>query len=201
MKKNILIVTTLLMFTLNYFCQDIISSKTYVNTCYNKHQCFSLSNGSFIYYNTANSELIIIVDFNMFKLGNDSLDEWLGDLDDTKLIFKGALPTSNLLELTHHNSKTILVNGIITFNNISINHTIEFTLFELANNGLLFKDNMQDYFDRLNINLQFAFYPKEFKINKKAHHLKKSITIAIYRGYINELKQGMEHLIIDNINK
>jgi len=43
--------------------------------------------------------------------------------------------------------------------------------------------------------MQLAFYPKDFNIHKKHHHYKKSITIAIYRGYINELKPGMENLI------
>ena len=31
------------------------------------------------------------------------------------------------------------------------------------------------------------------KINKKQHHLKKKITLAVYRGYINPFKPGMEH--------
>ena len=84
---------------------------------------------------------------------------------------------------------------MIKFNGISKPYSIELTIFEIPKDALLFKENSQDYFDRVNANLQLAFYPKDFNIHKKHHHYKKSITIAIYRGYINELKPGMENLI------
>ncbi len=175
--------------------QNIQSSKTYVNTCFNEQQCFSLNNSSFIFYNSANHEITLSIDFNKFKIGNDTLDEWLDDLDDTKLIFRGNINTDNLLSLTHHNSKPIIVNGLISFNGISHAHAIEMTLFEISKDGILFMNNQEDYFDRINVNLQFGFSPKEFKINKKKHHLKKKITIAIYRGVINSFKPGMEKWI------
>lgn len=183
----------LLITSLNCIAQDIHSSKTYIQTCYNDYQCFSLNNSSFMFYSPDNHELIIKVDFAKFRVGNDTLDQWLDDLDDTKLIFKGLLQTDNLLALSHHNSKAILVNGVMSFNGISHPHTIEFTLFDIAREGMLFKENQNDYFDRVNANVQFGFYPKEFKINKKQHHLKKKITLAIYRGYVNPFKPGMEH--------
>lgn len=185
----------ILISSLSIFGQDVKPSKTYIQTCYHDQQCFSLNNSSYVFYNPDNHELIISVDFSKFKIGNDTLDEWLNDLDDTKLVFKGQLNTDNLLTLTHHNSKAILVNGIISFNGISHSHTIELTLFEITQEAILFTDNKNNYFDRINANLQFAFYPKEFKINKKPHHLKNKITLAIYRGYVNPFNQGMEHLI------
>ena len=80
--------------------QDIQSSKTYINTCFNEQQCFSLNNSSFIFYNSANHEITLSIDFNKFKIGNDTLDEWLDDLDDSKLIFRGNINTDNLLSLT-----------------------------------------------------------------------------------------------------
>jgi len=190
MKRLILI---LLLSSLTIVAQDVQSSKTHIQTCYHDQQCFSLNNSSFIFYNPDNHELIITVDFAKFKIGNDTLDEWLDDLDDTKLIFRGQLNTDNLLSLTHHNSKAILVNGLMSFNSVSHAHTIELTLFEIPREGILFNDNQNNYFDRINANLQFGFYPKEFKINKKPHHLKKKITLAIYRGYVNPFKPGMEH--------
>jgi hypothetical protein len=173
--------------------QDVQSSKTYIQTCYHDQQCFSLNSSSFIFYNPNNHELSVTIDFAKFKIGNDTLDEWLDDLDDTKLIFKGQLNTDNLLAITHHNSKAILVNGLMSFNGVSHAHTIELTLFEIAREGILGVNNQNDYFDRINANLQFGFYPKEFNINKKPHHLKKKITLAIYRGYVNPFKTGMEH--------
>jgi hypothetical protein len=175
--------------------QEVFSSKTYINTCYNNQQCFSLNSSSHIFYQQDNHELIIVIDFSKFKTGHDTLDAWLDDLDDTKLIFRGYLNTENLLELSHHNSKAMIVNGMMTFNNISHSHAIELTLFELPRDGMLFMENQNNYYDRINANLQFSFYPKEFKINKKPHHLKKKITLAIYRGYVNPFKMGMEHWI------
>jgi hypothetical protein len=43
--------------------------------------------------------------------------------------------------------------------------------------------------------LQISFKPKEFKLDKKPHHLKKTISINIGSGYINQLKPGMEKFI------
>jgi hypothetical protein len=190
MKKLLLI---LFISSLKTNAQNVQPSKTYIQTCYNDRQCFSLNSSSFVFYNPDNHELIINVDFAKFKIGNDSLDEWLDDLDGTKLIFRGQLNTDNLLNLTHHNSKAILVNGLMSFNGVSHAHTIELTLFEISKEGMLFVDNQNNYFDRINANLQFGFYPKEFKINKKPHHLKKKITLAVYRGYVNPFKPGLEH--------
>jgi len=175
------------------FSQQVLSSKTYIQTSYNHQQNFSLNSSSYVFYNPDNHEFIIKVDFAKFRIGNDTLDEWLDDLDDSKLIFRGYLNTDNLLDLTHHNSKALLVNGIMSFNGISHSHTVELTLFEIPRESLLFIENQNNYFDRINANLQFGFYPKEFKIDKKPHHLKKKITVAIYRGYVNPFTQSMEH--------
>lgn len=190
MKKLLII---LFICSLRTIAQDVQPSKTYIQTCYHDQQCFSLNSSSFIFFNPDNHELIIHVDFAKFKIGNDSLDEWLDDLAGTKLIFRGQLNTDNLLNLTHHNSKAILVNGLISFNGVSHAHTIELTLFEIPREGMLFTDNQNNYFDRISASLQFGFYPKEFKINKKPHHLKKKITLAVYRGYVNPFKPGLEH--------
>ncbi len=192
--KHFIIILLLISFQIKAQ-QNVQTSKTYINTCYNEQQCFSLNSSSFIFFNPDNHELTIVVDFVKFKIGNDTLDEWLDDLDDTKLIFKGYLNTDNLLSLTHHNSKAIIVNGLMSFNGVSNAHSVELTLFEISRDGILFIDNQNDYFDRINANFQFGFYPKEFKLNKKPHHLKKKITLAIYRGYVNPFKPGMEHWI------
>jgi hypothetical protein len=185
------------LLSLGTSAQEVQSSKTYIQTCYNDKQCFSLNSSSFIFYNPDNHELLISVDFNKFKLGNDTLDEWLYDLDDTKLVFRGQLNTDNLLTLTHHNSKAIIVNGLMSFNGVSHTHSIELTLFEIPREGILFNDNQNNYFDRINANLQFGFYPKEFKLNKKQHHLKKKITLAIYRGYVNPYRSNTENFLKD----
>lgn len=177
------------------YSQNINSSKAFVRSCYNSQQCFALSESAFIFYNEANHEIIITLDFKKFKLGNDTLDEWLDDLDDSRLVFKGTLNVENLLVLANHNAKTLKVNGVMTVNNVSHSHTIELTLFEIKQDGMLFINNSQDYYDRISANLQFAFSPKEFNLHKKKHHLKKVISVAIYKGVINKFIPGMEQWI------
>jgi hypothetical protein len=196
MKKLIFLIIACI--TSHVFSQNINPSKAFVRTCFNNQQCFALNEAAFIYYNENNHELSIVLDFSKLKIGNDTLDEWLEDLDDTKLIFRGNLNTDNLLILTHHNSKAIIVNGIITFNNIAHAHSIELTMFEIKENSLLYNNNSQDYYDRLSANLQFAFSPKEFKVDKKEHRLKKTISIAIYRGLINKYKPELELFYLKN---
>jgi len=175
--------------------QNVVSSKVYINTCYQDHQCFSFSNGAYIFYDEGSHDLYVKIDFALFKTGNDSLDAWIKDLEETKLLFKGYLSAEKLVSLSQHNYKSTIINGLIYFNNTSHAHSIEFTMFEISDAGILRSDNKNDYFDRINANLQFSFSPKEFKLNKKPHHLKKPISIAIYRGYINPIKPGMDFWI------
>ncbi len=176
--------------------QNIIPSTAYIQSCYHKHECFSISNSALVFFNPGKNELIAQVDFNKFKLGNDSLDQWLKDLSETNLVFRGNLNTSDLLTLSHHNSKSLIVDGLINFNGFTKPYSLELNIFEVPKDAsLLFKENSQDYFDRVNANIQIAFYPKDFNVDKRHQHYKKSVSIAIYRAYINELKQGMEFLI------
>jgi len=194
MKINLLLI--LCFCSTNIFCQNINPSAVFARTCYNKQECFSFNdNGaSFLFYNQESHEFTVIVDFNILKIGNDTLDKWLEDLSGTKLVFKGVLNSENLLILSQHNSKSITVNGTISFNEISTSHSIELTMFELSDKGLLYRNNEQDYYDRLKANLQFSFYPKEFSLHKKEHHLKKTITVLIYNGYINKTSPLTEKL-------
>lgn len=198
--KQFFLIVALSLNCIFSYSQNVIPSTAYLQSCYNKHDCFSISNSALVFFNPNNNQLIAQFDFNKFKLGNDTLDEWLKELSETNLVFRGNLNTNDLLSLSHHNSKSILINGTIHFNGISKPHSLELTIFEISKDAILYKDNSQDYFDRVNANMQLAFYPKDFNIDKKHQHYKKSVTIAVYRGYINELKQGMEFLIKDKNN-
>ena len=180
------------------FSQVTLPSKAYMQTCYNKHDCYSISNSAYIFFNSNNNELSVIVDFNKFRLGNDTLDEWLKDLSGTQLVFKGQLCTNDLLLLSHHNSKPIIVNGQINFNGVSKSYSAEVNMFDISKEGLLFMSNGQDYFDRVNVNMQLSFNPKDFIIDRKRHHYKKSVIIGVYRGCINEMKPDMEALLAEN---
>jgi hypothetical protein len=182
------------------FSQSPRPSKAYINTCYNKHQCFSANetDGCYLFYSAANHELKLVIDFSKFRIGNDSIDEWLDDLDDTYLVFNGFIKNQKLLELSPSSSVSLNLNGAISFNNVLSSHFAELSLFEISNQGMLYHDNGQDYLDRVRANVMITFYPREFKINKKAHHLKKSISIAIYSGFINQLKPENESLFKKN---
>jgi len=182
------------------FCQAPRSSKAYVNTCFNKHQCFSVNEtqGCFVFYNQENQELKVVLDFSKFKTGNDTLDIWLDDLDDTYFVFNGFIKSQKFLELSPNNAFSFNLNGTISFNNVLSSHFAELSLFEISNQGMLYHDNGQDYLDRVQANIMITFYPREFKIDKKPHHLKKSISIAIYRGYINLYKPEYEYLFKKN---
>lgn len=196
MKILIVLFVSFSFLSFNIFPQSIIPSKAYINTCYNKHQCFSVneSEGCYIFYDQESQELKICIDFSKFKIGNDSLNVWLDDLDDTYFVFSGHIKNQKFLELSPNNAISINLNGTISFNKILSTHFAELSLFEISNQGMLYHDNGQDYLDRVQANLMISFYPREFKIDKKAHHLKKSISISIYRGYINKYKVENEYL-------
>ena len=97
--------------------------------------------------------------------------------------------------LSNHGHKTLHVNGNVTFNNVVHSYSIDLVLFKISSDGILFRNTGNDYYDRIRSNIQMSFKPKEFKLDKKPHHLKKTISINIGSGYINQFKPGMETLI------
>lgn len=175
--------------------QEVFPSNTFVQTCIQKEVCFANQNSANLFYNEASSEIYIVVDFKKFKIGVDSLDAWLDDLDDTKFIFKGALNSDKLPALSNNGFKTLQVNGNISFNGVMHSYTIDLVLFKISPDGMLYRNTGNDYYDRIRSNVQISFKPKEFKVDKKPHHLKKTISINIGSGYINPLKPGMESFI------
>lgn len=193
--RFILAIIILLVFNLNSSAQEIYPSNTAIQACYNNTNCFGNQQSSFLLYNEANHEFYIVVDFSKFKTGVDSLDLWLQDLDNTKFVFTGVLNYDKLPALSNHGFKTIQVNGNSSFNNVSHSYSTEIILFKISQEGMLYKNTGNDYYDRIRANVQVVFKPKDYKLDKKHHHLTKSISINIGSGYINQLKPGMEHLI------
>lgn len=174
------------------FSQEVYPSNTFVKTCIQKEMCFGNQNSSNLFYNEANSEFYLVIDFAKFKIGIDSLDAWLDDLDDSKFIFKGHLNMDKLPALSNNGYKTIHVNGTATFNSVIHPYSIDIIFFSIPQEGILFRNTGNDYYDRVRVNMEIAFKPKEFKLDKKPHHLKKTISVNIGSGYINQLKPGME---------
>lgn len=175
--------------------QEVFPSNTFVKTCVHDEICFANQNSSFMFYNEANSEFYLVIDFSKFKTGVDSLDAWLDDLDDTKFVFKGALNSDKLPALSNHGYKTLHINGNASFNNVTHTHSIDLVLFKISSDGILYRNTGNDYYDKIRSNVQISFKPKEFKLDKKPRHLKKTISINIGSGYINQLKPGMERFI------
>lgn len=193
--RVIVTIIVLLLFNFKNWAQEIYPSNTAIQACYNNANCFGNQQSSFLLYNEANHEFYIVVDFSKFKTGIDSLDLWLQDLDNTKFVFTGVLNYDKLPALSNHGFKTIQVNGKSSFNNVSQPYSIELVLFKISPEGMLYKNTGNDYYDKIRANVLVVFKPKDFKLDKKNHHLTKSISINIGSGYINQLKPGMEHLI------
>ena len=183
------------------FSQSLIPSNAYVQTCYNKLDCYSIGNSAFLYLNHGNNEFILQIDFSMFKLSNDTLDEWLENLTVSQLIFKGSLNTSNSAGLSHPVLKPISVNGFVTFNGITKPYRMELFVSGNSQSGLNQVGNPQNNYDIVNASLQLLIHPKDFKVVSKSHHYKNKITIAISRGYLNELTPQLEHLILEKSHK
>ena len=116
-------------------------------------------------------------------------------MDDTKFIFSGALSSDKLPALSNHGAKSLHVSGTAKFNLVSHSYALDITLFKISPDGMLYMNRGNDYYDRIRVNIQISFKPKEFGLDKKPHHLKKTIAINIGSGYINPLKSGMEKLI------
>jgi hypothetical protein len=135
------------------------------------------------------------LDFSKFKLGNDTLDEWLENLTVSQLIFKGSLNTSSSAGLSHPLLKPINVNGFVTFNGITKPYHMEIVVSGNSRSGLNQVGDPQSNYDIVNASLQLLIHPKDFKVVTKSHHYKNKITIAISRGYLNELTPQLEHLI------
>lgn len=161
-------------------------SNTYIDTYYHGEKHFSIKDASVISFNEGSSELTLTIDFASLKSGVDSLDEWLLDLIDSKFVFKGHMPSGDLLTLTHHNLKSLEISGIAEFNGKAHLQTVLISLYEISKEGLLFRNSGADYYDRVSANIQLTFLPKYFGVDKKPHHLKKKISIAIGRGLINK---------------
>ncbi len=175
--------------------QEVFPSNTFVQTCIQKEVCFANQNSANLFYNEASGEFYVVVDFKKFKIGIDSLDGWLDDLDDTKFIFKGALSSDKLPTLSNNGFKTLQVNGNISFNGVVHSYSVDLVLFKISPEGMLYRNTGNDYYDRIRSNIQISFKPKEYKVDKKPHNLKKTISINIGSGYINPLKPGMEGFI------
>lgn len=174
--------------------QLIISSSTFIQTCVQKTQCFSINNASFLFYDESKQALYLKLDFNKFKTGQDTIDDWLTDLTSTNLYFKAPLGAEQFTNLSNHNHKTLKLNGQVYLNGIWHSQTVELSLFVTESN-LLNNNNNESIYDVLKMNFSLSILPRDFKVHKKPHHLRKTIFIGISLGRVNQLRPGQEQLL------
>ncbi|MBL7918938.1 MAG: hypothetical protein JNJ40_01410 [Bacteroidia bacterium] len=185
MKNSFILLAIFFLAGINAQSQTKIASAAYIDTYYHGQKFFSIKEAAMVFYEREQGELNIEIDFSNFKSGVDSLDEWLIDLTETKFTFKAHLAQTDLLILTHHNTKSLSVTGTASFNNQSHPMKIQFNMYEISREGMLMITNTNDVLDRIAANIQLSIYPKDFGINKKPHHLKKVISVAIGRAVLN----------------
>ena len=190
-----LITTLFVIITLLIKGQNIISSNVYVQTCIQKTNCFSENSSAFIFYDETRQELILKIDFKKVKTGKDTLDDWMEDLTGSYFYFTGNVNKEDFLNLSNNNSRQLKVNGKILFNDIVQTTQTEITIFHTSENSLMNRTTNDNNFDLYKITFGLSFLPKDFKIHKRPHHLKKSITIGVSAGRINQLKPEMEKLV------
>jgi len=171
--------------------QGIQSSNTYIQTKYHHAVCFSVNNSSYLFYDESKQTLYLKIDFSKFKSGQDSLDEWLDDLSSTNFYFKAELD-KHAFDGGFSNSqgKSLKLNGQAFLNGVWHNHQIDLSLFSAEA-----KSGSVNPYEQVRANFGLAILPKDFKIHKKPHHLKKVINIGVTLGRINLLSPDMVNLL------
>jgi hypothetical protein len=177
------------------FSQSVISSSTYIRTCIDKTECSSINNASYLFYDQGKQAFYLKLDFNLLRIGMDSVDYWLDDLDETNLYFKAEFDQENFRELTNNQHRTFKLNAQVFLNGIWRHQVIEMTMYSTESMILTGRMTDQNLYDNFKINLSFTIMPQEFKIHKKPHHLKKSIFVGIALGRINQLMPGQQGIL------
>lgn len=197
--KHIITFIIVTLSVLTARAQDLISSNTMIQTCIKDMQCFSVSNSSYLFYDESKSSFYLKLDFKKFRVGQDSIDDWLNDLSDNYLYFKAPMDPGAFSNLANHNHKTIKLNGQVFLNGIWHNQTIDLSLF-MTENGMLNQNINNNSYDFYKVNFSLSILPKEFKVHKKPHHLRKTIFIGVSLGRINQLQPGMQSLLGEAYN-
>ena len=172
--------STLCLFLISFTQAQVISSNTYIRTCLNKIECSSISNSSTLFYDENKAGFYLLLDFNNFKTGEDSLDDWLKDLTETSLYYKVSFPPENFLGLSNNKQKNFTLNGQTYLNGIWKNQSIELSLYS-SENSVTSATNIGNKYHNYKVNFSLSIVPKDFNIHKKciifAQIFKKGILI------------------------
>jgi hypothetical protein len=170
--------------------QVINSSNTFVQTFYNKKHVSSINSASYIFFEENKGLIFLKLDFKKFLEPGDSLNDWLFDLAESQLYFKAELPPETFYSLSNRNSKSITLNGQVYFNGYWHNQRIDLGILH-TENSVLSQPSSNMSLDGFRLSFNFSIQPKDFKIQYKAHHLTKNISIGVSSGRINILTPEM----------
>jgi hypothetical protein len=197
--KTLLCIVTLVICSLQVMAQYLVQSNAYIQTCIQKTHCFSNTGSAYVFFDESKDYIYLKVDMNKFKIGQDSLDEWLNDMNESFLYVKAPASAEALRALAPSNFKTSTVNAQVFLNNTW--HQVQIELTFISNrNASVTQITSGSIFENLRVNMAISIAPKEFNLHKKPHHLKKTIFIGIAMGTINTLLPEMRSLLGEAYN-
>lgn len=172
-----------------------LSSHAYIQTCIDKSQCFAINSSAFLFYDEPKGAVFLKLNLAKFKSGEDSLDDWLDDLGGNYLYLKAPLQ-KELFDggLSNHNSKTFKINAQVLLNNVWHDEPIDLTL-SLAEPSLLDPSAGNNAYSNKRITFALVLSPKNYKVHKGSHNVKKTIYIGVHSGRINLIRDNMYLLL------
>ncbi len=168
--------------------KSFVPSVAHVQTTYHSELFYSMKESATIMYDETTQSFLVKIDFGKLKTGVDSLDEWILDLEESQLVYKAALSPEIFPTPGNLVSKNIKLPGTISFNKQSHNVDLNLLIFEVNEQGSLYRDYGNNQYDKFRFRFSINIAPKDYKIDKKPHHLKKTISVMISNGVINLIK-------------
>lgn len=175
--------------------EGLIPSNAYIQTCIDKSQCFAINSSAFVFYDESKEAVYLRLDLKKFKTGEDTLDAWLDDLGGDFLYMKAPLEKSNFLGgLANYNSKTFRINAQVMLNRVWNDEPVELTISQSEPVPLEPNTGTGNYANK-RITFALVLAPKNYKVHKGSHHVKKTIYIGVHSGRINQVKDNMYLLL------
>ncbi len=178
----------ILSVVLNAQEKSFVPSVAHVQTTYHSELFYSMKESATIIYDETTQAFLVKIDFGKLKTGVDSLDEWLLDLEESQLVYKAALSPEAFPTPGNLVSKNIKLPGTISFNKQSHNVDLNLLIFEVNEQGIMYREYGNNQYDKFRFRFSINIAPKDYKIDKKPHHLKKTISVMISNGVINLIK-------------
>lgn len=175
--------------------EGLIPSNAYIQTCIDKSQCFAINSSAFLFYDETKEAFFLKLDLNKFKTGEDTLDDWLDDLGGDYLYLKAPLEKAAFIGgLANNNSKSFDINAQVLLNHVWDDESIELNLSQAEPSSL--NPNLgNSVYANKRVTFALVLSPKDYKVHKGSHNVKKTIYIGIHSGQINLVKDNMYLLL------